>query len=66
MAIPISAMIPMMIKIATTKAAPIQMGERTQSQDQVMIPQSLRTMKTIVKRPAKPMPPDDAVADADE
>ena len=55
----------MMTKITIAKAAPIQMGERTQSQDQVMIPQSLRTMKTIVRRPAKPMPPDDADADAE-
>lgn len=58
-------MIPMMIRIAIAKAAPIQRGERTQSQDQVIIPQSLRTMKTIVKRPVKPMPPDDAVAVAE-
>ena len=51
-----------MIRIVITKAAPIQSGERTQSQDQSMIPQSLSTMNAIVRSPAKPMPPDDTDA----
>ena len=52
----------MMIQIATTKAALIQIGERTQTKDQSITLQALRTMNAIVRPPTKPIPPD---ADAD-
>ena len=55
----------MMTRIAITNAALIQSGERTQSQDQSMIPQSLSTMNAIARNPPKPMPLADAVAFAD-
>ena len=55
----------MMTRIAITNAALIQSGERTQSQDQVMTLQSLRTMNAIVKSPQKPIPPADADAETD-
>ena len=35
----------------------IHRGERTHSHDQAMTPVSLRVMKTMVSKPAKPMPP---------
>lgn len=38
----------------------IHIGERTHTQLQSILPRSLRTMNTIVSRPQKPMPPDDA------
>lgn len=34
----------------------IHSGERTQSQDQVMTPQSFKTMKAIVSSPENPIP----------
>ena len=55
--------IPIIARIARPTANPIQSGERTQIQSQVMTLQSLRTMNAIVKSPQKPIPPADADAD---
>jgi hypothetical protein len=38
------------------RASEIHSGERTQSQDQVMTPQSFKTMKAIVSSPVNPIP----------
>lgn len=57
--------IPITARIPKAMANPIQSGESTQSQDQVMTLQSLRTMNAIVKSPQKPIPPADADAEAD-
>jgi hypothetical protein len=40
--------------IAATK--PIQIGDNTHHQDQLIYPMSLRTMKTIVRSPVNPIP----------
>ena len=58
--------IPITARIPKPAANPIQSGESTQSQSQVMTLQSLRTMNAIVKSPQKPIPPADADAEADE
>ena len=41
----------------------IHRGDNTQTQDQVITPKSFNVMKTIVSKPPKPMPPEDAFAD---
>lgn len=48
-------------KTTTTKIAVIQIGERTHTQDQFILPNNLRVTKTMVKRPTKPIPPEDEV-----
>ena len=45
--------------MANARTTVIQMGERTHHHDHAMTFVSLRTMKTIVRRPAKPIPPDE-------
>lgn len=37
----------------------IQRGQRTHHQDQAITPVSLNAMKSMARRPQKPMPPDD-------
>jgi hypothetical protein len=37
----------------------IQMGDNTHHHDQSILPSSLSVMKTSVKTPVKPIPPDD-------
>ena len=37
----------------------IQIGERTHSHDQVMTPQSFKTMKATARRPTNPIPDDE-------
>lgn len=37
----------------------IQIGANTQTQGQLMKPVSFRVMKTMVRRPEKPIPPDE-------
>jgi hypothetical protein len=44
-----------------TKLMLIQIGERTNHQDHVMTSQSFRVIKTMVRRPTKPIPPEDEV-----
>jgi hypothetical protein len=48
------------IRIATTRAALIQIGDKTHSQDQLITLQSLRTIKATVNKPVKPIPELDA------
>jgi hypothetical protein len=48
-------------KSKKTKLMLIQIGERTHHQDHVITLQSLRVIKTIVRRPTNPIPPDDEV-----
>lgn len=44
----------------------IQMGDSTHSQGQLTTPVSFSTMNVMVRRPTKPMPPDeDELLDAD-
>jgi len=43
-------------RIAIATAALIQRGDRTHHQDQVMTPQSFKTMKVTARSPANPMP----------
>jgi len=47
--------------INRTKAKLIQMGDRTHHHDHAIYPVSFRPMKSTVKRPTNPMPPDDVV-----
>ena len=49
-------------KTSTVNPTDIQRGDRTHSHDHSMTWQSFSTIKAIVKRPTKPIPPD---ADAD-
>jgi hypothetical protein len=48
-------------KIRRTKLMLIQIGERTNHQDHVITSQSFRVIKTMVRRPTKPIPPEDEV-----
>lgn len=48
-------------RIANPRAKLIHRGDRTHSHDHVINPVSLRPMKSTVKRPANPIPPDDVV-----
>ena len=46
-----------MMRTSTASATEIQRGDKTQTQSQSILSRSLRTIKTIVRRPAKPIPP---------
>jgi hypothetical protein len=43
----------------TTIAPVIQIGDKTQSQDQLITPVNFRAIKTMVRSPQKPIPPDE-------
>jgi len=49
---------PTIIKIMTTIAAPIQSGDKTHHHDHVILPINFNVIKTIVKSPTKPIPPE--------
>ena len=49
----------MINKTTTQNRIPIQMGERTQNQDQSIVLVSFNTMNTIRRTPPNPIPPDD-------
>lgn len=57
-------MIPSTMIVASPSPTLIQIGLNTQSHDQLITLHSFNAMKTIVRRPANPIP-EDADADAD-
>lgn len=48
-----------MRRIKNTSKKEIQIGLKTNHQDHAMTPVSLRTMKVMVSKPAKPIPPEE-------
>ena len=48
-----------MIATTTTKAKDIIIGESTQNQVQSITPTSFSTIKTVVRTPTKPIPPEE-------
>jgi hypothetical protein len=55
----ITAIITIIKMIANTILALIQIGESTQTQDQLICPVSLRPINRTVKRPVNPIPLED-------